>query len=93
MNPTNITLDAKCLINKRSYDTSIQSNLKLWPYKVISREVKKPMIIITQRRRKIVCSRRNFFNGIDQGDGISLPKKTVKNVVVIVPAYFNKSHM
>ena len=45
-NPTNTVFDAKRLIGRKFEDESVQSDIKLWPFKVISGEDDKPMIIV-----------------------------------------------
>ncbi|WJX75565.1 Heat shock cognate 70 kDa protein 2 [Trifolium repens] len=44
MNPTNTVFDAKRLIGRRISDASVQSDMKLWPFKVIAGPGEKPMI-------------------------------------------------
>ncbi|XP_038991336.1 heat shock cognate 70 kDa protein 2-like [Hibiscus syriacus] len=49
MNPINTVFDAKRLIGRRFSDSSVQSDMKLCPFKVIARPGDKPMIVITYK--------------------------------------------
>ncbi|KAL7229696.1 hypothetical protein ACSBR2_008242 [Camellia fascicularis] len=49
MNPTNIVFDAKRLIGRRYSDASVQSDIKLWPFKVIAGPGDKPMIVVSYK--------------------------------------------
>merc|ERR1712183_1107613 len=93
-NPTNTVFDAKRLIGRKFSDASVQSDIKLWPFKVVSGPAEKPLIQV-----KYMGEEKKF-----QAEEISsmvLVKmkeiaetflgKTVKNAVVTVPAYFNDS--
>jgi len=93
-NPMNTVFDAKRLIGRKFSDQSVQSDIKLWPFKVVSGPAEKPLIVV-----KYMGEEKKF-----QAEEISsmvLTKmkeiaetflgKTVKNAVVTVPAYFNDS--
>merc|ERR1711990_1236965 len=93
-NPMNTVFDAKRLIGRKFSDASVQSDIKLWPFKVVSGPAEKPLIQV-----KYMGEEKKF-----QAEEISsmvLTKmkeiaetflgKKIKNAVVTVPAYFNDS--
>ncbi|KAG5378960.1 hypothetical protein IGI04_026802 [Brassica rapa subsp. trilocularis] len=41
--------DAKRLIARRFIDTSVQSDMKLWPFKILPAPADKPMIVVNYR--------------------------------------------
>ena len=49
MNPVNTVFDAKRLIGRKYSDASVQSDIKLWPFKVKSGPAEKPMIEVDYR--------------------------------------------
>jgi heat shock protein 1/8 len=94
MNPQNTVFDAKRLIGRRYSDSSVQSDIKLWPFKVIPGPNDKPVIVVTFKGEQ-----KQF--GAEEISSMVLVKmkeiaeaflgKTVKNAVITVPAYFNDS--
>ncbi|KAH6802385.1 heat shock protein 70 [Perilla frutescens var. frutescens] len=94
MNPTNTVFNAKRLIGRRFDDQSVQSDIVLWPFKVIPGLSDKPMIAVTYKGEE-----KRF--AAEQISAMVLTKmkeiaevylgSTVKNAVVTVPAYFNDS--
>ncbi|KAB5538823.1 hypothetical protein DKX38_016356 [Salix brachista] len=87
-------VDAKRLIGRRFTDSSVQSDIKLWPFKVISGPGDKPMIVVTHKGKKKKFSAEEISSMVlikmreiaEAYLGI-----TIKNAVVTVPAYFNDS--
>ena len=90
-NPTNTVYDAKRLIGRKYSDESVKEDMKIWPFKVVSKS-SKPHIEVTWKGEvqqfspeeisamiltKMKTTAENFL-----GDD-------VKNAVVTVPAYFN----
>ncbi|KAJ6432672.1 hypothetical protein OIU84_019836 [Salix udensis] len=94
MNPINTVFDAKRLIGRRYTDSSVQSDIKLWPFKVIPGPGDKPMIVITHKGEEKQFSAEEISSMVlikmreiaEAYLGI-----TIKNAVVTVPAYFNDS--
>ncbi|RDX90305.1 Heat shock cognate 70 kDa protein, partial [Mucuna pruriens] len=94
-NPTNTVFDAKRLIGRRFSDPVVQSDMKLWPFKVIPDDHDKPRIAVNFNDRG-----EKFFYAEEISSMVltkmreiaeSFLGSTVKNVVITVPAYFNDS--
>ncbi|KAK2976847.1 hypothetical protein RJ640_009298 [Escallonia rubra] len=94
MNPVNTVFDAKRLIGRRFTDALVQSDMKLWPFKVISGPADKPLIVVDYKGEEkqlaaeeissmVLCKMRETAE--------AFLGSTVKNAVVTVPAYFNDS--
>ncbi|SGY72444.1 BQ5605_C005g03172 [Microbotryum silenes-dioicae] len=93
MNPHNTVFDAKRLIGRKWGDSEVQSDMKHWPFKVISKDTK-PVIEVEYR------GETKQFTPEEISSMILLKMKetaeaylgtTVSNAVVTVPAYFNDS--
>merc|ERR1711997_230287 len=93
MNPTNTVFDAKRLIGRNFDDTTVQRDLKHWPFDVVD-VATKPKISV-----EFKCEDKTFTP--EEVSSMVLTKmketaeqylgKTVKDAVVTVPAYFNDS--
>jgi len=93
MNPENTVFDAKRLIGRRFEDDTVQSDLKHWPFTVVS-EGGKPKITVNYK-----AETKSFFP--EEISSMVLTKmketaeaylgQTVTDAVVTVPAYFNDS--
>ncbi|SPP83940.1 heat shock 70 kDa protein cognate 4 [Drosophila guanche] len=93
MNPTQTIFDAKRLIGRKFEDSAVQSDMKHWPFDVVSADGK-PKIEVTYKDEK-----KTFFP--EEISSMVLTKmketaeaylgKTVTNAVITVPAYFNDS--
>ncbi|KAK8775439.1 hypothetical protein V5799_031209 [Amblyomma americanum] len=93
MNPNNTVFDAKRLIGRRFDDPAVQSDMKHWPFEVIS-DGGKPKIQVEYKGET-----KTFFP--EEISSMVLIKmkeiaeaylgKNVVNAVVTVPAYFNDS--
>ncbi|PRQ59145.1 putative Heat shock protein 70 family [Rosa chinensis] len=93
-NPDNSIFDAKRLIGRKFSDASVQSDKKLWPFKVVEGPDDKPMILVMHEGKEKQCAAEEISSMV-------LAKmreiaevylgSTVKNAVITVPAYFNNS--
>ncbi|XP_026387453.1 probable mediator of RNA polymerase II transcription subunit 37e [Papaver somniferum] len=94
MNPINTVFDAKRLIGRKIDHTTVQSDIKLWPFKVIAGEDKRPMIQVNYKDEDKLLSAEEISSMVlmkmreTAEDYLGL---TVKDAVVTVPAYFNDS--
>ena len=94
MNPANTVFDAKRLIGRKFGESAVQSDMKHWPFKVLSGPAEKPLIQVEYKGEtktfapeeisamvltKMKDIAENFLGG------------AVKDAVVTVPAYFNDS--
>merc|ERR1719359_1764727 len=94
MNPTNTVFDAKRLIGRRFTDSATQSDIKHFPFKVISKDADRPAIQVDYKGEE-----KDFYP--EEISSMVLIKMketaeaflgtTVPNAVVTVPAYFNDS--
>ncbi|KAJ0044662.1 hypothetical protein Pint_06296 [Pistacia integerrima] len=94
MNPTNTVFDAKRLIGRRYSDASVQSDIKLWPFKVISGPGDKPMIFVNHKgEEKLFAAEEISSMVLSEMREIAETYlgSTVSNAVVTIPAYFNDS--
>ncbi|XP_021899321.1 heat shock 70 kDa protein-like [Carica papaya] len=94
MNPENTVFDAKRLIGRRFSDSSVQSDMKLWPFKVIPGPGDKPTIVVKYKGEEKQFSAEEISSMVlakmKETAGAFLGY-TVNNAVVTVPAYFNDS--
>merc|ERR1712227_731194 len=82
MNPTNTIFDAKRLIGRNFNDSSVQSDMKHWPFKVENKSEEKkftPEEISAMVLTKMKETAESYLG------------QEVKDAVVTVPAYFNDS--
>merc|ERR1712107_450375 len=93
MNPTNTIFDAKRLIGRNFNDSSVQSDMKHWPFKVTNVSGK-PRLQVEYKSEE-----KNFTPEEISAMVLTKMKETaesylgheVKDAVVTVPAYFNDS--
>nr|VDD51137.1 unnamed protein product [Brassica oleracea] len=94
MNPINTVFDAKRLIGRRFSDSSVQSDMKLWPFKIIPGPADKPMIVVNYKgeEKQFAAEEISSMVLIKMREiAEAYLGVTIKNAVVTVPAYFNDS--
>uniref|UniRef100_M4CZD6 Uncharacterized protein n=1 Tax=Brassica campestris TaxID=3711 RepID=M4CZD6_BRACM len=94
MNPINTVFDAKRLIGRRFSDSSVQSDMKLWPFKIIAGPAEKPMIVVNYKgeEKQFAAEEISSMVLIKMREiAEAYLGVTIKNAVVTVPAYFNDS--
>ncbi|KAL5553625.1 hypothetical protein UlMin_041026, partial [Ulmus minor] len=93
-NPINTIFDAKRLIGRKFSDLSVQSDMKLWPFKVISGVDDKPMIVVNYKGEEKQFSAEEISSMVlfkMREIAEDFLGTTIKNAVITVPAYFNDS--
>jgi len=96
MNPINTVFDAKRLIGRKFSDAAVQSDIKHWPFAVISGPGEKPMIEVEYKGEKKSFASEEISSMVlvkmrDIAQSYLGNDKTVKRAVITVPAYFNDS--
>ncbi|XP_057812991.1 heat shock cognate 70 kDa protein 2-like [Cryptomeria japonica] len=93
-NPLNTIFDVKRLIGRQFTDSSVQADMKLWPFRVVTQKNDKPMIQVRYKGEK------KLFAPEEISSMVLMKMKTlaeqylgseVKNAVITVPAYFSDS--
>lgn len=93
-NPSNTVFDAKRLIGRKFSDSVVQTEKKLWPFKVVEGDGGKPKIEVEWKGQ-----RQQFLPEEISAAVLTKMKQTaeaylgatVKDAVITVPAYFNDS--
>ncbi|GLJ09713.1 hypothetical protein SUGI_0114620 [Cryptomeria japonica] len=93
-NPLNTVFDVKRLVGRRFKDSSVQADMKLWPFRVVSQKNDKPMV-------EVSCQGEvKLFAPEEISSMVLMKMKTiaeqyleseVENAVITVPAYFSES--
>jgi L1 cell adhesion molecule like protein len=94
MNSQNTVFDAKRLIGRKFTDPSVQSDMKHWPFKVISGPGGTPIIEVNYKGETKTFKAEEISSmvlGKMKEIAEAYIGKEVKNAVVTVPAYFNDS--
>ncbi|XP_026424475.1 heat shock cognate 71 kDa protein-like [Papaver somniferum] len=94
LNPINTVFDAKRLIGRKFSDSYVQSDIMLWPFKVIAGEEEKPIIKVDYKGKEVQFSAEEISSMVlikmrETAEQYLL--KSVKDAVITVPAYFNDS--
>ena len=92
MNPINTIFDAKRLIGRKFNDSTVQNDIKQWPFKVVEKEDGKPFIQVSYKDevkefRPEELSAMILVKMKETAEGFLNEK--VKKAVITVPAYFN----
>jgi len=93
-NYLNTVFDAKRLIGRKFTDTTVQSDIKLWPFKVTSGVNEKPMINVMYKGSMKVFQAEEISAMVltkMKETAESFLGKECSRAVVTVPAYFNDS--
>ncbi|XP_031485421.1 heat shock cognate 70 kDa protein-like isoform X2 [Nymphaea colorata] len=92
--PSNTVFDAKRLIGRKFSDETVQSDIRLWPFKVIAGSGDRPVIVVEYKgeEKRFVAEEISsmVLNKMREIVEAYLGTKVV-NAVVTVPAYFNDS--
>merc|ERR1711943_171557 len=94
MNPINTIFDAKRLIGRKYTDPVVQSDMKHWPFKLISGDGDIPRIQVQYKGEEKTFSAEEISSMVlikMKETAEAFTGKDVKDVVVTVPAYFNDS--
>jgi L1 cell adhesion molecule like protein len=94
MNPRNSVFDAKRLIGRKFKDTSVQQDIKHWPFTVVSGPEDKPLIEVDYKGEKKTFQPEEISSMVltkMKETAETYLGKPVKRAVVTVPAYFNDS--
>lgn len=93
MNPKNTIFDAKRLIGRKFEESSVQSDMKHWPFKVLNKQGK-PMVQVEYKNEIKTFSPEEISSMVlikmkETADAFLGEKVT--QAVITVPAYFNDS--
>jgi len=92
MNPTNTIFDAKRLIGRKFSDPTVQSDMKLWPFKVIPGQAGKPTIQAEHKGEVKEFSAEEISSMVlikMKETAEAYLGRVVTDAVITVPAYFN----
>lgn len=94
LNPKNTIYDAKRLIGRKFSDKSVQEDMKLWPFKVISSSDDRPLIQVEYKNETKQFTPEEISSMVllkMKETAENFLGKPVKKAVITVPAYFNDS--
>ena len=93
-NPENTIFDAKRLIGRKYNDPSVQSDKKLWPYRVVPDSGDKPKIEVSYKGEQKQFTPEEISSMVlvkMKEISEAYLGRDVKDAVITVPAYFNDS--
>ncbi|XP_071705406.1 heat shock 70 kDa protein 18-like [Rutidosis leptorrhynchoides] len=93
-NSANTIFDAKRLIGRSYADATVQSDMKLWPFKIIQGETGKPKIVVTYKGKEKQFEAEEISSMVlkkMKQVADTYLNTDVKEAVITVPAYFNDS--
>merc|ERR1712232_1371592 len=93
-NPLNTVFDAKRLIGRKFSEQTVQNDMKLWPFEIVSGPQDKPLISVKYmgEEKKFQAEEISSMVLLKQKEvAETYLGKQIKNAVVTVPAYFNDS--
>lgn len=90
-NPENTVFDAKRLIGRDWSDSTVQQDMKLFPFKVVNKNSKPHIQVDTQQGEKVFAPEEisAMVLGKMKETAEAYLGKKVTHAVVTVPAYFN----
>ncbi|KAK0399207.1 hypothetical protein QR680_002940 [Steinernema hermaphroditum] len=94
MNPANTVFDAKRLIGRKFDDPAVQSDMKHWPFKVVTSEGSKPKVQVDYKGESKTFTPEEVSSMVlvkMKETAEAFLGSTVKDAVITVPAYFNDS--
>ncbi|EPY40429.1 heat-shock protein hsp70, partial [Angomonas deanei] len=94
MNPHNTVFDAKRLIGRKFKDSEVQSDMKHWPFKVVTKGDDKPVVQVQFHGEDKTFTPEEISSMVllkMKETAEAYLGKQVKKAVVTVPAYFNDS--
>ena len=92
MNAHKTVFDAKRLVWRKFSDPSVQSDMKHWPFKVVSGSGETPIIEVDYKGEKKQFKAKEISSMVFikmKEVAEAYLRKEVNNAVVTVPAYFN----
>ncbi len=91
VNPTNTVFDVKRMIGRKFKDKTVQADMKLWPYNVVSKGDRPYVEVDVKGEKKQFAPEEVSAMVLNKMKQIAEAYlgKDVENAVVTVPAYFN----
>jgi len=92
MNPSNTVFDAKRLIGRQVKDSTVQSDMRHWPFKVVAKDDGRPVIEVEYmgEKKKFLPEEISAMILVKMKETAErYLDKEVRKAVITVPAYFN----